>query len=102
MTNSTSSFALNFRASVRASRLARVRETMDEIGSGLDGRTCIRSPKEIAFAERQKMKARPPRFYLVHCAHDRPLWTPCSASTCRRSKSEAAAILAKLLATGRL
>ncbi len=40
---------------------------------------------------------RPAGYYRLFCAHDRPLWEPCGAATCRRGSREARLNMQKLV-----
>jgi len=39
----------------------------------------------------------PPGYYRLFCVHGKPMWQPCGAATCRRSKAEAARNYNRLL-----
>jgi hypothetical protein len=41
---------------------------------------------------------RPQGYYAAFCIHNKPMWEPCAATTCRRTRAEARANAEKMFA----
>lgn len=75
---------------------AKLGRSQDDLDAQRKRVTSYKEPTSLTW-QSQHRSWKPEGYYRLFCAHDRPMWEPCTSQTCRRGRKEANANLTKLL-----